>query len=311
MATFSRVRPEDFHQQYEEFGDGSQPLHIVQLESHEYTVRHPFAREANHIYLTLDDICEIGLTGEFVLREHAAWAVIAFARRIQLYILACSNGLTWRDIVERRRPIPQTIPPATLFQLQMAHPMLFNPTFFESNPLLNVSGSIEYVEHKFYYVQDQILLLIAWIEYANYRKAYLDDIGLFCLWVHEDLQDSTYRHTDITEIPVPVPGKLESLLIDRLRTLDNTPFVLYASHASIHSHTLLQSPTSADLAITMHPDLLRPLPIGYSASYMEGPMLLLPSSMAPAVRAIRAALIPDNSVIDLTGLDLLVVTSQR
>lgn len=310
MATFSRLRAEDFHQRYEDFGDDAQSLHIVQLESNEYTARHPFAREANRIYLTIDDIREIGLTGEFVLREHVAWAVIALARRIQLYILACANGLTWSDIVEHRRPIPQTIPPATLFQLQIAHLMLFNPTFFESNPLLNVSGSIEYVEQKFYSVQDQILLLIAWIEYANYRKAYLDDIGLFCLWVHEDLRDVTYRHTDITEIPVPVPGKLESLLIDRLRTFDNTPVMLYASHAPIRSHTILQSHAGADLAITIHPELLRPLPIGYSASYMEGPMLLLPCSMAPAVRAIRAALFQDAPVIDLTGPELFVVTSR-
>ena len=54
---------------------------------------------------------------------------------------------------------------------------------------------------------------------------------------------------------------------------------------------------------------IKPLRIGYSASPGTDPTLLLPASMAPCIRALKAMLLPEDLIIDLTEPDMVVMTT--
>ena len=47
----------------------------------------------------------------------------------------------------------------------------------------------------------------------------------------------------------------------------------------------------------------------YLASLVDGPMLLLPGASAPTVRALRANLLQEAEVVDLTGLEMVILLS--
>ena len=133
MASFEPIREVDYHQR-EEIVGGRRKL--VQLAVHEYTARHPFAREANRMYLTMEDVTPYGnvRNGLFVINESAGWALVDLARRTQQYLLACGNGITKDNLLTHRRPIPPRVNKRILRQLRMPHPKLFKPSFFRANP---------------------------------------------------------------------------------------------------------------------------------------------------------------------------------
>ena len=161
MASFESIREVDYHQR-EEVINGRRKL--TQLAVHEYTARHPLAREANRVYLTMDEVQPYGneQDGLFVINESVGWALVDLARRTQKYLLACGNGITEKNLLTRRKSIPSHVNKHILRQLQMPHPTLFKQSFFQANPF-QVHGPFDYLEVVFYTLQDQIFMLQAWI----------------------------------------------------------------------------------------------------------------------------------------------------
>ena len=132
MATFEPIRDVDFHHRIEDMG--GRPKRI-QLAVHQYTARHPLARDPNRVYLTRKDVRVYGneRNGQFVIVESVGWALVDLARRTQQYLLACGNGITRQDLLTWNGPLPSRIDPLILRQLRMPRPMLFEPSFFQSN----------------------------------------------------------------------------------------------------------------------------------------------------------------------------------
>ena len=111
-------------------------------------------------------------------------------------------------------------------------------------------------------------------------------------WVDEELVDGHYRDTDISVIPELDTDQAENLIRTHLRSIRYTNPYEMASVAIVKERAHLQLMNGAYSTVVMDPSLTKDLPIAYAASPIPGPMLLLPSHMAPSVRALRAALLP-------------------
>lgn len=294
MATFDEIHHLDFHQRIEyEYENGTYRQRLIQLAPHEFMARHPFAADAVRVYLMDSDFREQG-TG-YILRDSVAYHLLETMKRTQQYILASANGLTIQDIICQGIPIPTTIDPNLLQQLQMPKPTLFNPTIFTANPF-QIPGTKENISNIYYSFQDQLMSANTWIAYANYRKDTMERKGQQCLWISEALDDATYRETDVTGIPRIAVSRAEHLIADALKDLAPKEIPFHVSIAPVNARTQLISANGSHSTVIVDPSQLRVLPIAYSASPVDGPMLLLPGSAAPSIRALRACLIPDEPV---------------
>ena len=122
--------------------------------------------------------------------------------------------------------------------------------------------------------------------------------------------DLTYRESDISVIPIPVENRVEHLVRDRLVDLAPSPVVVSATCATVASEALLCDKYGTRHSIILRSDNLRTIHIGFSASTAAEPTLLLLASMAPSTQALRDFLIPKDTVIDLTKLDLVVLMTE-
>ena len=106
-----------------------------------------------------------------------------------------------------------------------------------------------------------------------------------------------------------IEERVEDLVLDRINMLDDGMANMYASYVPNISRTTFLSASGAGEAITFDPAQVRPIQIAYSASPADGPMLLLPGASAPAVHALRANLLQEVEVVDLTGPEMVVLLS--
>lgn len=307
MATFDQIHCFDYHQRVDyENEDGARYQRLVQLAPYEFMARHPFATDAARVYLMDNDFREQG--AKYILKESVAYHLLETMRHTQQYILASANGLSIQDIIERRVPMPTTINQDLLQQLQMPKPMLFNPNIFAANPF-QIPGTKENISDIYYSFQDQLTSANAWIEHANYRKDVIEKSGQRCSWVNEALDDASYREVDITGIPRIAFNRAEHLIAELLRNLAPRNIPFHASIAPVNARTQLISAHGSQSTVIVDPSQLRILPIAYSASPVDGPMLLLPGSAAPSIRALRACLIPDEPVPNMAQSPEYIVLS--
>ena len=152
-------------------------------------------------------------------------------------------------------------------------------------------------------------MLQAWIENAHSRKIELTLEGQYCGWIYESRRDRHYRYRNEATIPLVVEERVENLVLDRINMLDEGTSNMYASYVPSVSRTTLLSASGMGEAITFDPAQVRPIRIAYSASPVDGPMLLLPGASAPAVRALRANLLQQAEQVDLTGPEMVVMLS--
>ena len=106
-----------------------------------------------------------------------------------------------------------------------------------------------------------------------------------------------------------IEERVESLVLDRINMLEDGTSNMYASYVPNISRTTFLSASGAGEAITLDPTQVCPIWIAYSASPVDGPMLLLPGASAPVVRALRANLLQQADLVDLTGPEMVVLLS--
>lgn len=294
MATFDQIHCLDYHQRMDyEIENGRYYPRLVQLQPHKFMARHPFAADAVRVYLMDSDFREQG-TG-YILKESVAYHLLETMRHTQQYILASANGLSLQDIIDQRVPIPTTIDHDLLQRLQMPKPALFNPNLFTANPF-QIPGMKESISNIYYSCQDQLMTANTWIEYANTRKNAMERRGQQCAWVNEALDDATYREVDVIGIPRIAVNRVEHLIAEALQNLAPRNIPFHASIAPVNARTQLISANGSQSTVIVDPSQLQILPIAYSASPVDGPMLLLPGSAAPSIQALCASLIPDEPV---------------
>ena len=127
--------------------------------------------------------------------------------------------------------------------------------------------------------------------------------------MYESQCDCNYHYCDVASIPLVIEEQVESLILDRINMLEEGVSNMYASYIPNVSKTTLLSVAGTSEAITFDPADVRPIRIAYSASPVDGPMLLLPGASAPAVRALRANLLQQADQVDLTGPEMVVLLS--
>ena len=305
MPMFSRVTADDFHSRFESRGDVPR---IVQLRPFEYTARYPFSRDPARICLTADDFHSFGTDGRVMLKEGLAHLMFESVKRTQADILARGNGLTWEDIVERRLPVPSSIHPDVLFQLQMSAPPLLPPALLDANYLL-LPGLENEVHEAFELTQMWFFAVDAWGLQADDRKLELDDMGQPCLWNALRLHDHNYRNTDVTAVPVYDSNAIVIIVGGLLQQIAPTHLTTCALQAPILGPTRMQMMGGSYPTVVMDPSLLKPLPIAFSASSVDGPMLLLLASSAPSTQILRANLFPGQAVVvPAPAADIIIVT---
>ena len=102
---------------------------------------------------------------------------------------------------------------------------------------------------------------------------------------------------------------MESLILDRINMLEEEVSNMYASYKPNISKTTLLSVAGTSEAITFDPTDVCPIRIAYLASPVDSPMLLLPGTLAPTVRALHANLLQQADQVHLTGPEMVVMLS--
>ena len=176
-------------------------LRFVTLRPFEQLALYPFTREASHLRLRTSDFVPHGNDGQVALRKGLGYYYHESARLTQLNLLARGNGLTTDDIMVRNTPIPTTIDPDLLHQLQVPPPLLLPAGLLESNFFL-LPGQEDELRALISEVQLWMALCDAWEARVDERAEELRELGHLCPWSRVTLRDSDYSGTDITVIPV-------------------------------------------------------------------------------------------------------------
>ena len=99
MATSTPISYLDYHRRNVQNPAVPGTCLDVQLFALQASARHPNAREAFRVLLTLAHVNEVkGQPGEFTIKEILAYSLLGEAQRVQNDFLCCMNGITAREI---------------------------------------------------------------------------------------------------------------------------------------------------------------------------------------------------------------------
>ena len=150
----------------------------------------------------------------------------------------------------------------------------------------------------------------AWEACVDERAEELRELGHLCPWSRVTLHDSDYRSTDVTVIPVYEETVVATLVGALVQAIPSVMVNFRSSYAPVLTRTHLQMMGNAHPTLVIDHSIMQNLPITYSASLMNGPMLMLPVHMAPMTHALRANLFPDHPVVvPMPVNEAIVITS--